>query len=87
MEDFDPVKAWNEALIKKSMSETSLDSIAARLPPEAQAWLNGLNRFCRRTVEYDLRNAEPDQFVEHWKSLRETLKRLERELGPSDNWK
>jgi hypothetical protein len=28
MEDFDFVKAWNDALIKKAMNETSLDSIA-----------------------------------------------------------
>ena len=55
MEDFDFVKAWNNALIKKAMNETLLESIAARLLPERQAWLNGLNRFCRRTVEYDLR--------------------------------
>jgi hypothetical protein len=87
MEDFDFAKAWNDALIKKAMNETSLESIAARLPPEGQAWLNGLSRFCRRTVEYDLRNAGPDQFVEHWKSLRDTLEKLEREFGPSDDWK
>jgi hypothetical protein len=87
MEDFDFVKAWNDALIKKAMNETSLDSIAARLPPEWQSWLNGLNPFCRRTVEYDLRNAGPDQFVEHWRSLRDTLEKLEREFGPSDDWK
>jgi hypothetical protein len=55
MEDFDFAKAWNDALIKKGMNEISFDSIAARLPPDGQAWLNGLNRFCRQTVEYDLR--------------------------------
>jgi hypothetical protein len=87
MEDFDPVQAWNVALLKKAMNETSLESIAARLPPEGQAWLNGLNRFCRRTVEFDLRTGGPDQFVEDWKSLRDTLEKLEREFGPSENWK
>jgi hypothetical protein len=50
MEDFDFVKAWNDALIKKATDETPLDSIATRLPPEGQAWLNGLNRFCRFAV-------------------------------------
>jgi hypothetical protein len=63
----------------------SLESILARLSPEGQAWLNGLNRFCRRAVEYDLRTG-PNRFVTHWESLRDTLQRLERDLGPSDNW-
>jgi len=64
-----------------------MESIAARLPPEGQAWLNGLNRFNRRVVEYHLRNAGPDHFVVDWKSLRDTLEKLEREFGPSDDWK
>jgi hypothetical protein len=73
-----------DALIK---NETSLESIATRLPPEGQAWLNGLNPFCRRMVEFDLRNAGPDEFVDRWRSLRDTLERLEREFGLSDDWK
>jgi hypothetical protein len=100
MEDFDPIKAWNEALLKK-MNEAppesrknatevpnpiSLELISASLPPAGQAWLNGLNRFCRRAVEHDLRTAGPDLFVEYWKSLRDTLQKLERDFGPSDNW-
>jgi len=83
MADFDFTTAWNEALFEK---EALLESIATQLPPEGQAWLSGLNRFCRRVVEFDLRNAGPDQFVEHWTSLRDTLERLEREFGPSDDW-
>ena len=86
MEDFDFTKAWNEALIKKARIDASLESISARLPPEGQAWLNGLNCFCRRVVEYDLRNSGPDLFVGDWKSLRDTLEKLEREFGPSDHW-
>ena len=85
MEDFDSNKAWNEALFKE-ITKTPLESIAARLPQEGQTWLNRLNRFCRRVVEFDLRNAGPDQFVEHWKSLRDTLEKLEGEFGPSDDW-
>jgi hypothetical protein len=100
MEDFDPIKAWNEALLKK-MNEAppesrknatevpnsiSLELISASLPPAGQAWLNGLNRFCRRAVEHDLRTAGPDLFVEYWRSLRDTLQKLERDFGPSDNW-
>jgi hypothetical protein len=85
MEDFDPVKSWNEALFKEMM-KTPLESIATRLPPEGQAWLNGFNRFCRRVVEFDLRNAGPDQFVAHWQSLRVGLENLEREFGPSNDW-
>jgi hypothetical protein len=77
MEDFDPVKAWNEALFKQ-MNETPLESVAARLPPEGQAWLKSVNRFTRRVVEFDLRNAGPDQFVEDWKFLRDTLQSLGR---------
>ena len=64
-----------------------LESILPRLPSEGQAWLNGLNPFCRRAVEHDLRFAGPDLFVQYWESLRDTLQRLEREFGPSDNWK
>jgi hypothetical protein len=64
-----------------------LESILPRLPPEGQAWLNGLNPFCRRAVEHDLRFAGPDLFVQYWESLRDTLQKLERDFGPSDNWK
>jgi hypothetical protein len=85
MEDSDPVKAWNEALFKE-ITRTPLESIATRLPPEGQAWLKSLNNFCRRVVEFDLRTAGPDRFVEHWKSLRDGLGSLEREFGPSDDW-
>ena len=101
MEDFGPIKVWNEALLKKVMNEAppealknagevpnpiSLESISACLPPEGQAWLNGLNPFCRRAVEHDFRSAGPDLFVEYWKSLRDTLENLERKFGPSDHW-
>src|SRR5262249_33053022 len=65
----------------------SLESISACLPPEGQAWLNGLNPFCRRAVEHDLRNVGPDLFVEYWRCLRDTLEKLERKFGPSDHWK
>jgi hypothetical protein len=68
-------------------SPSFLDSILPRLPPEGQAWLNGLNSFCRRAVEHDLRHVGPDLFVEYWESLRDTLQKLERDFGPSDNWK
>jgi hypothetical protein len=66
--------------------DVSLESILPRLPVEGRAWLNGLNRFCRWAVEYDLR-AEPDGFVKHWEYVRDVLQNLERNLGPSDNWK
>jgi hypothetical protein len=81
--------APTEAILTK-MTEApnpiSLESILSRLSPEGQAWLNGLNRFCRRAVEHDLRSAGPSLFVRHWEFLRDTLRRLERDLGPSDNW-
>jgi hypothetical protein len=99
MEDFDAIKARNEALLKKVSDEAppealktasedpiSLETISACLPPDGQAWLNALNPFCRRAVKHDLRNAGPDLFVEYWKSLRDTLEKLEREFGPSDHW-
>ena len=66
---------------------TSLESLLPRLPPEGQAWLNCLNRFCRRAVEHDLRAYGPDLFVKYWKSLRDTLQKLEHDFGPSDNWR
>jgi hypothetical protein len=75
---------------QKDTTETpssSLESICPRLPPEGQAWLNGLNPFCRRAVEHDLRRVGPDLFVQYWESLRDTLQGLERDFGPSDNWK
>jgi len=82
---FEPTKP------QKATTEThkpvSLDSILPRLPPEGQAWLNGLNLFCRQAVEHDLRSAGPELFVEHWESLRDTLQKLERDFGPSHNWK
>lgn len=84
MPEFDFITPWNKALYEK---EALLESIETRLPLDGQVWLNGLNRFCRRVVEFDLRNSGPDQFLEHWKSLRDVLERLEREFGPSDNWK
>jgi hypothetical protein len=106
MEDFDPIKAWNEALTKATnevsrptdtleeaglenaieVPNPSLEPVLARLPPEGQAWLNGLNRFCLWAVEHDLR-AMPDSFVKYWGCLRDTLEKLERELGPSDHSK
>jgi hypothetical protein len=57
-----------------------------RLPPQGQAWLKGLNPFWWRAVEHDLRRAGPDLFVKYWESLRDTLQKLERDFGPSDNW-
>ena len=107
MEDFDPIKAWKEALTKATNEvpkptdtpeeaalengtevpyPISLEPVLARLPPEGQAWLYGLNRFCLWAVEHDLR-AMPDSFVKYWESLRDTLQKLERELAPSDHWK
>ena len=75
------------ALTTETPSSILLESILSRLPPEGQAWLNGLNPFCRRAVEHDLRFAGPDLFVRYWGSLRDTLQKLERDFGPSDNWK
>jgi hypothetical protein len=100
MEEFDLTKSFDELLNATEASKgaalnntteapepIALESISPRLPPEGQTWLNGLNRFCRRAVEHDLRSAGPDLFVEYWESLRDTLQKLERDFGPSDNWK
>jgi len=78
MEDFDLTKSFDELLkqtdpAKEAALEdttevpdiTSLESILLRLPPEGQAWLNGLNAYCRRAVEHDLRTAGPELFVKH----------------------
>ena len=86
---FDELFPPQEADLKNATetpSPVSLESILQRLPPEGQAWLNGLNHYCRRAVEHDLRTAGPELFVKYWKSLRDTLQKLERE-GPSGNWK
>jgi hypothetical protein len=100
MEDFDLTKSFDEPLKptdppKEATLEdttevpdiTSLESILLRLPPEGQAWFNGLDAYCRRAVEHDLRAYGPDLFVKYWKSIRDTLQKLERDFGPSDNWK
>jgi uncharacterized protein YecT (DUF1311 family) len=99
MEDFDLNKAFDEALKstdppkeKEAVFENTTERAnpippQSILPPEVQAWLNGLNAFCRRAVEHDLRNVGPDLFVKYWQSLRDTLQKLERDFGPSDNWK
>ena len=67
---------------KPILPESSLPS----LPPEGQAWLNGLNPFCGRAVEHDLRVVGPELFVQYWERLRDTPEKLERDFGPSDNW-
>jgi hypothetical protein len=86
---FKPTESPKEAALKNA-DETpipiSLESILPRLPPEGQAWLNGLNPFCRQAVEHDLRATGPDLFVKYWTSLHDTLQKLERDFGPSDNW-
>jgi hypothetical protein len=96
VEVFDLNKAFDELLPPKEAdlknnaeapSPTSLESILPRLPPEAQAWVNGLNPFCRRAVEHDLRALGSDLIVKYWAALRDTLQKLERDFGPSDNWK
>ena len=87
---FKPTDPPKEAALKntdKTPSPISLLSILPRLPPEGQAWVNGLNLFCQRAVEHDLRVAGPDLFVKYWVSLRDTLQKLESDFGPSDNWK
>ena len=94
MGGFDLTKLVDELFPKaaalKNTDETpnpiSLQSILPRLPPEGQAWLNGLNPFCQRAVEHDLRAAGPDLFVKYWVSLRDTLQKLEGDFGPSDSW-
>jgi hypothetical protein len=100
MEDFDLSKSFDELLkptdppkeatLNNTTTEvpkpTSLESILLRLPPEGQAWFNSLNAYCRWAVDYDLRT-NSDVFVEHWEYLRDTLQKLERDFGPSDNWK
>jgi len=100
MQEFDLTKAFDEVLkptdppegaALKSTTGTPnaslLELILPRLPPEGQAWLNSLNPFSRRAVEHDLRFAGPDLFVQYWQSLRDTVQKLERDFGPSDNWK
>src|SRR5215470_19061984 len=71
---FKPTDPPEETALKntdETPSIISLESILPRLPPEGQAWLHGLNPFCRRAVEHNLRAAGPDLFV-----LRDTLQKL-----------
>jgi len=45
-----PTDSPKEAALKdtaKTPTPISLESVLPRLPPERQAWLNGLNPFCR----------------------------------------
>jgi hypothetical protein len=96
VEVFDLNKAFDELFPPKEAdlkntaetpSPISLESILPHLPPDGQAWVKGLNPFCRRAVEHDLRALGPDLIVKYWTSLRDTLQKLERDFGPSDNWK
>ena len=87
---FEPTDPPKQAALKNTAetpSPNALESILARLPPEGQAWLNGLDPFCQRAVEHDLRAYGPDLIVKYWMSLRDTLQNLERDFGPSDDWK
>jgi hypothetical protein len=87
---FKPTDPPEGAALKNTTETPSpslLDSILPHLPPEGQAWLNGLNPFCLRAVQHDLRRVDPDLFVKYWESLRDTLQKLERDFGPSDTWK
>ena len=55
---FKPTDPPEETALKntdETPSIISLESILPRLPPEGQAWLHGLNPFCRRAVEHNLR--------------------------------
>ena len=95
MDEIDLAKAFDKVLkptdtpeiAAEPVNPISLESILPRLPPEGQAWLNGLNCFCQRAVAHDLRTAGPHLFVQYWKSLRDTLQKLERDFGQSDSWK
>jgi len=94
MEDFDLSESLDKPTdppalknATKAPNGISLDSIIPCLPPEGQDWLDSLNRYCRWTLEHDLRFAGPDLFVKYWEFLRDTLEKLEREFGPSDYWK
>ena len=96
MEELDLSKALDEVLnsrhppkgaaLENATEAANPISPQSILPPEVQAWLSGLNPFCRRAVEHDLRALGPDLFVKYWESLRDTLQKLERDFGPSDNW-
>ena len=70
----DPPKEADLKNTAETPKPNAVESILARLPPEGQAWLNGLNPFCRWAVEYDLRTA-PDSFVKHWEYLRDALQK------------
>ena len=69
-EVFQPTEPSAAQNATEAPNSISLESIAARLPPEGQAW----------------RSSTICVFVEYWKSLRDTLEKLERDFGPSDNW-
>jgi hypothetical protein len=58
-----------------SVSGQTASSVLASIP-FADGWSSMICRF-----------AGPDLFVQYWESLRDTLQRLERAFGPSDNWK
>jgi hypothetical protein len=53
-----------------------LDSMLPRLPPEGQASLNGLSRFRREPTERKLSLIDADNFIRHWRTVRDEQQRL-----------
>ena len=51
----EPQKELHHNSATEAPNSILVESILPRLPLEGQAWLNGLNPFCSRAVEHDLR--------------------------------
>jgi hypothetical protein len=57
-------------------TKIKLSEIKDRLPPEAQKWVNGMNRDERAGTEDILSYVGVDSFIEHWRSHKDDLDAL-----------
>jgi hypothetical protein len=51
----------------------TLREIMDRLPPEAQKWVNGMNRDERLGTEIILNNVGVDSFIKYWRDHKDDL--------------
>ena len=54
----------------------TLLEIMDKLPPEAQKWVNGMNRDEKLGTEIILNNAGVDSFIEYWRDHKDDLDKI-----------
>jgi hypothetical protein len=54
----------------------TLLEIMDKLPPEAQKWVNGMNRDEKFGTEIILNNVGVDSFIKHWRDHKDDLDKI-----------